>query len=519
LAFNSLLFILLFLPVVVWLHRLALARGSAVARQVVLVAAGLVFYALAGLAALPVLAASVIGNHVCAKIIASRVAVLPRSGAMALRIGVIANLALLGAFKYSAFAVGMFAPGLAVRIDHTLILPIGLSFFTFQQIGFLVDVARGRCAVPRPLAHAASIVFFPIMLAGPITYVRELVPQLERIPSREERRSDLGVGAALFAIGLFKKTVLADTLALWVDPLFSGVDQGGHPGSIQAWMMVGGYLLQMYFDFSGYSDMAIGAARMVGIRVPLNFFSPLRSTSIIEWWRRWHASLGRFVNEYIFQSLALPLTRWVMARGGSMRMIHGAGVLLPTAISMFVIGVWHGGRWTYAVFGLLHALYMVIAEIWRFWRKRRKPLLPPRLGQVLAPALGNVLTIACVLVALAPFRATTMGAAARIWVGMAGGAADRFAGVAWPFPGPVMVPVAGAEIVAGLLFVYTLPNSLQLFRDWQPVLPTPLLSAKARMPRLVWRPTIGWALALGLVGAAGLAFISRGGGQFVYFAF
>jgi alginate O-acetyltransferase complex protein AlgI len=509
LGFNSYPFILLFLPVAVLLHRLALAWGAR-ARQAVLLGAGLVFYALAGMAALPVLAGSVLGNYACARVLAGAG---EARRAWVLRIGVMANLAALGLFKYSGWIAGMAWPALGARLEHSLILPLGLSFFTFQQIGFLVDVARGRCPVPPLLTHAATIVFFPIMLSGPVTYVRELVPQFAAIPPRDTRRADLLVGSSLFAVGLFKKTVLADTMALWVDPLFDAVDKGGHPASLQAWMMLAGYLLQMYFDFSGYSDMAMGAARMLGVRIPLNFFSPLRSTSVIDWWRRWHASLGRFVNDYIFQSLALPLTRWAMARGASRRMLHAAGVLLPTAIAMLVIGAWHGGRWTYVVFGLLHATFMVVAELWRFWRHKRPALLPPKVWAVFA----NALTMVCVLVALAPFRAGSMGAAVRIWAAMTG---LVHAGVAWPFPGAVLVPVAAAEIVAGLLFAHLLPNSIELFRHWQPVLPTPLLPAKGKpSTRLAWRPSLGWALALGVVFAAGLAFVSRGGGQFVYFAF
>lgn len=508
-GFNTYSFILVFLPLVVLMHALAARFCGHKGRVPVLLVAGLVFYAVGSTRTLPVLLVSMVGNYLCARRLTQ---VSGPAQATWLRAGVVTNLGMLILFKYSGFVATNIDLPLPDRLTGLLILPLGLSFFTFQQIGFLVDVARGTCPLPRPLTYAGSIAFFPVMISGPVTYVRELAPQLEATPPAS--REDMAVGLGQFAIGLFKKTVIADSFSLWVDPLFTAVEAGGTPGTGQAWMMLLGYLMQMYFDFSGYSDMAAGIARMFGIRLAINFFSPLKVASIIDWWRRWHISLGRFVNDYIFQSLALPLTRRAMSQGRSRAGITAAGVLLPTAISMLVIGAWHGGRWTYFVFGALHAFYMVVAESWRFRRGKRGSLIKGRA----APIVGNLLTLACVLIALAPFRAETLNGTTRIWKALSGFGGG--AGLTWPFPGPAYGPVAMTEIVAALIFVHVLPNSVELFRDRAPVLPTPLLrNDSGPIFRLAWRPTPGWSLALGLVLAVGFAFIARGAGQFVYFAF
>lgn len=505
-AFNSYGFLFVFLPLLWLVNRWA--RRNVVTRQVMLLIFGLVFYAMAGLASLPFLAVSMVVNFLLARCIHAA------SGEGRRRwtwVGVSLNVLSLVTIKYAAFLMGPWGGIWPLHLaGGALFLPLGMSFFTFQQISYLVDVSRGTLQPPRPLTYGASILFFPCLLSGPIVYVREIAPQLDKPQDEGEVGQDMAVGLGQFAIGLTKKTVAADTMALWVDPLFAATQAGGQPSMMQGWLMVMGYLLQMYFDFSGYSDMALGLARMLGLRLPLNFYSPLRVTSIVDWWRRWHMSLGRFVNDYIFQSLALPLTRWAMARNAGRRGVMAAGVLLPTAISMFVIGAWHGGRWTYIVFGALHAFYMVVAEMWRMARGRKAAPLPVW--------LGNVLTILCVLIALAPFRADTMEAASRIWLGMAG-VAGR-AGVAWPFPGAVTAQLAWAEVLAGLLFVYLLPNTAQIFADRQPSLPSPLFKqVPAAWVALTWRPTVVWGLALGALLALGAVFVSRVGGQFVYFAF
>lgn len=512
-AFNSYAFALLFLPLVWLAHGLAARLIGPRARLMVIIAAGLAFYALACAWALPILLTSLAGNYLVARLI---LASAGQARQRWLVLGVSANVLGLVWLKFSGFLGANLALLLPVPpVLREWAMPLGISFFTFQQISLLVDLARGLVPSLRPLTYLASILFFPYLVSGPITYFREFAPQVEG-EARDMGR-DAVAGITLFAIGLFKKAVLADSLALWVDPMFATVAAGQHPAMAQAWVMVLGFLFQMYFDFSGYSDMAAGVARLLGVRLPLNFYSPMRVTSIMDWWRRWHMSLGRFVNDYIFQSLALPLTRKAMMRGYGRWGVTVLGVLVPTAVSMFVIGAWHGGKWTYITFGLLHACYMVVAEAWLFWRKKnrkRKGAAPP---SRLALVRGHLLTMLCVLIALVPFRAPDMGSALRLWGAMAG------AHGAW-LPWPVMPAVGGmvvaVELALSLAIVYTLPNTAQLLERLDIALPFAGAEKIGRgVVRVVWRPSLIWGAAVGAMLLLGLAFISRGGNSFVYFSF
>lgn len=522
-AFNSYGFALLFLPIVFALYRLAALRRRPGARLCVVIAAGVVFYALACAWALPVLLISLAGNYAVARRIAATQGTMQRGW---LIFGVTANVAALVIYKFTGFFGAnlalvmpgfMAAGGAGSRLWRELALPLGISFFTFQQISLLVDVARGLVPQLRPLTYLASILFFPYLVSGPITYYREFAPQIEAEP-RDWLRNGI-TGITLFSVGLFKKAVLADSLILWVDPMFADVAAGKSPVTVQAWVMVVGFLLQMYFDFSGYSDMAAGVARLFGVRLPLNFYSPMRVTSIMDWWRRWHMSLGRFVNDYIFQSLALPLTRKAVMRGYGRWGVTVLGVLVPTAVSMLVIGAWHGGRWTYIVFGLLHATYMVVAEAWLFWRKknrkRKGAAAPSRMDHV----RGHALTILCVLVALVPFRTADMASALRIWGAMVGldGSAVW---LTWPVMAPVGAGLVAVELVVALFIVYALPNTAQWLDRLEPSLP---FAGGDKVSRGLfgwrWRAGLGWGLVTGAALMLGLTFVSRGANSFVYFSF
>ncbi|KQN07218.1 MBOAT family O-acyltransferase [Sphingomonas sp. Leaf25] len=511
-AFNSYGYLLLFLPLVVFCHWLAVAAFGVRARAPVLIAATLAFYTLAAAWALPVLLGSVIGNWLLSRAIVRNTGVTRYRW---LTFGVVANVALLVGVKYGGF-LGSNLPAIVGGNAFLVMiaLPLGISFFTFQQVAFLVDTARERTGPAKPLSYAASILFFPTIVSGPITYFREFAPQLEAPADRARVPADLLVGLVLLSIGLFKKVVIADTLALWVDPLFAGAASGETTGAAVAWGMTLGYLMQLYFDFSGYSDMAIGAARMMGVRLPANFHSPLRVTSIIDWWRRWHMSLGRFVGDYIFQPLALPLTRFAATRRMGRQAMQAWGVLLPTFCSMFVIGAWHGGNWTFIVFGLLHASYMVVAESWRFARRKRRK---GRVARWWHGLLGNQLTLLAVLVALVPFRAVDMTTALHLWQSMIGagpGAANL-----------PLLPAAGwstfaALIALALAICWMLPNSMQWLDRFEPVLDwRGWRGVSLPAIRLTWAPTAGWAIVTAVMLFAALAMIARGSGSFVYFGY
>lgn len=274
--FNSVNFIFLFLPIVVAGYYVLALSPLAMLRRPFLILATLVFYAFAGSQFIGLLLASVALNFVASQVIAGlgdRPAA--RSGAVAL--AVIGNLLVLGYFKYFTFILRTLNDAFAAGFEiERILLPLGISFFTFQQIGYLVDVSRGRIKPAGPLDYASFVLFFPQLLAGPIVQYAEVEAQHRASPQRGLIGANILIGLAIFAIGLFKKTVIADTLALYALPVFKAANAGEALGLIDTWIAAFAYTAQVYFDFSGYSDMAIGTARMLGIVLPINFLSPLR---------------------------------------------------------------------------------------------------------------------------------------------------------------------------------------------------------------------------------------------------
>ncbi len=338
--FHTTAFILGFLPVCV-LGFFALGRlyGTTSALRW-LIASNLFFYAWWNPAHVPLLAASVLGNYW----IASK---LRHPGATRAWLvgGIVANLALLGWFKYADFLLHIVIPA-APALHVTL--PLAISFFTFQQIMFLVDTARAGGAGRSPLIpYAAFVTFFPHLIAGPIVRPAEIIPQLTQPGMIRPRRDNLADGALIFLLGLGKKLVLADMFGGFADIGFGAAAQGTSLTFFEAWYATLSYALQIYFDFSGYSDMAIGLARMLNVRFPLNFDSPYQATSIAEFWRRWHITLGGFLRDYLY----IPLG------GNRYGPLRQTGNLMAT---MLLAGLWHGAAWNFVLWGGLHGLFLVI---------------------------------------------------------------------------------------------------------------------------------------------------------------
>ena len=514
-AFNSFLFIFLFLPfALIGYYVLALTRLHSL-RIPFLIVATLIFYARGAPHFTPLLLASVVGNYFFG------LAVARSKGGPAraiLTLGVIINVSLLIYFKYSNFFIVNIDGASGAHIPLLkLALPLAISFYTFQQIAYLVDVSRGVVNGRAPLKYLASILFFPSIISGPIVFYRELEPQLEARPKGGEVGANLLTGVTLFAMGLFKKTVIADTLGLWVDPACDAIHAGSHLGIWVSWGVAAAYLLQIYFDFSGYSDMATGLARMLGIRLPLNFHSPIRCTSIIDYWRRWHITLGRFVNLYIFQPVAIPLARWSAERGINRGQTLMVATLLPTFLTMLIIGAWHGGAWTYVVFGALHGAYMVANEAFNFLTRKKRKGRPETAWM---RAAGNALTMIAVMFAIVAFRSANLADAARWWSGMVGLGAPDQSWSDWPTLKPL--GSLGLLLVAApcVLIAYLFPNAEQIltridpvleWKKWRSISP-PALS-------FTWRPTPIWAMMTGLTLFLALAFIARGTTKFVYFNF
>lgn len=342
--FNSVVFITVFLPVTLAGYYLLASKSQL--RLGWLLIASAAFYAYWDVRFLPMLLASILVNWLLSRQLAT---VHYR---LLIALGVLFNLLLIGVFKYLDFFVGTWHSLLDQPFTaYELILPLGISFFTFQQISYLVDRARGNAEPYRLLDYALYVTFFPQLIAGPIIRHNEIIPQYKKSPLRQDIYHHLGVGIVLFSIGLAKKTLIADSLAETATPLFDAVANGQALSFAQSWMASASYSLQLYFDFSGYSDMAIGLALMFGFSLPINFNAPYRATSIRDFWRRWHITLSRFLRDYLY----IPL-------GGNRHGNHR--LYLALLLTMLLGGLWHGAGWTFVIWGGLHGLALVANHIW-----------------------------------------------------------------------------------------------------------------------------------------------------------
>ena len=331
------------------------------------------------------------------------------------------------------------------------------------------------------------------------------------------RKPPIYVGLTIFAIGLFKKAVIADSAALYATPVYDAALAGGTVGLLAAWKAATCYTLQLYFDFSGYSDMALGLARMFGIKLPPNFHSPLRAASIIEYWRRWHMTLQQFIVAYMHQPLVVPLTRWGAERGYGKWQMYTLTTAGPTVILFLVIGFWHGAAWTFVIFGLMHGVYLSVNEFWRMWRRKARKKAPPKLPDMI---FYHALTLICVAAANVVFRAESVASAVAIWTGMV-----RLSDLGTL---PQILPATAVEMITEpLLFVLVcaaligfFPNTQQIMGRYTPILNWQRWKHVAPPAvRLTWRPSLPWAIYTGVVLFLGVAFISRGQTEFIYFNF
>lgn len=385
--FSSQVFVLLFLPAVLAVFYRA---ADAHRRLLLLTLASLVFYGWWDPRFVPLLAGSIAGNWWLAR---GHVAGRWRWATAA---GVALNLALLGVFKYADFlATNLLALAGRAHEPWGLALPLGISFFTFQQISYLVDLRCGKAPLYSLTHYAAYVTFFPQLIAGPIVRHDELIPQLAADPRRAGLHERLSRGAVLFVLGLVKKVLLADELAPLVDQRFAAAAAGEALGAGDAWYAAGAYTLQLYFDFSAYSDMAIGLGLLFGFRLPLNFDNPYRALDIREFWRRWHITLSRFLRDYVY----IPL-------GGSCQ--PEPRVALAVMVTMFLGGLWHGAGWTFVVWGLAHGAAIVASRGWH------------RTGARLPAPLAWALTLAFVTAGWVLFRAEDFGVARAMFRAMAG---------------------------------------------------------------------------------------------------
>jgi D-alanyl-lipoteichoic acid acyltransferase DltB (MBOAT superfamily) len=394
LLFNSFEFIFIFLPVVFLGYFSLCAWRLTEVSKAWLVAGSLFFYGWWNPLYLPLILASALVNYAVGRRLGSPAPASTRISSRTLLVtGVTFNLTLLGYFKYTDFLIGNVNAVFSTSVPLTRIaLPLAISFFTFQQIAYLVDSYRREAREYDLLNYLLFVTFFPQLIAGPIVHHREMMPQFASRRRLVKRYRNIATGLFVFSIGLFKKVVLADTFAQWAS---QGFDTMPSLTMLDAWATSLSYSFQLYFDFSGYTDMAIGAALLFNIRLPANFNSPYKAVTIQDFWRRWHITLSRFLREYVYVPLGGN-------RGGAFR----TNVNL---CAVFLLGgLWHGASWMFVVWGALHGVALVIQRLWQ------------RAGFAMPALVASFITFNFVNITWVFFRARTMDDAVKVMRGMVG---------------------------------------------------------------------------------------------------
>lgn len=514
--FNSFEFIFLFFPISVMGYFVLARYLSLEAALGFLVLASLFFYAYWNPVYLLLILFSIAFNYVIGRVVTKDGVSGNRS---VLVFGISVNLGLLAYFKYANFFVdnvnAVFGSDWNIG---TIFLPLAISFFTFQQISYLVDAWRGKTREYNFLHYCLFVCFFPQLIAGPIVHHSDILPQFMRRENMSPRWSNFAIGLSIFAIGLFKKTVIADSLSQYVGPVY---DDGGSVDFFRAWGSTLAYTFQLYFDFSGYSDMAIGAARVFGVKLPVNFFSPYKATSIVEFWRRWHMTLSRFLRDYLY--IALGGNR----HGNTRRYVN-------LFLTMLLGGLWHGAGWPFVIWGGLHGSYLMVNHGWRN--------LLGRLGldfsaSMTYRAFAWLITFIAVVFSWVYFRAPTLEEGNRIALAMLG-----FSG--FELPGGILARLGvlaqylqaqgvelshggGALLVQNYVWVLgaglaalALPNVAQIFSRYDPVLyeSERIFQGERHHSLLSWDYNLRWAIVVAVAGVGGLLTLQQVS-EFLYFQF
>ncbi|WP_298409446.1 MBOAT family O-acyltransferase [Janthinobacterium sp.] len=513
--FNSFAFLFGYLPIVLagyfLLDRLTSCASWRLAPAVWLALASLFFYAWWDVRYLPLLLASICVNYGAGRLLGAS------TGAARKRVLVAAlalNLGLLAYYKYANFFIdSVNAVAVAAGADAAslpwhgldIILPIGISFFTFTQIAFLVDCYRGEVREYRFIHYVLFVSYFPHLIAGPVLHHRDMMPQFADPANAHPRAANFAIGLSIFTIGLAKKVLIADNLSPLAMPVFAA---GATPTLIEAWIGVLAYTFQLYFDFSGYSDMAIGLSRLFGVKLPLNFNSPYKAANIADFWRRWHMTLSRFLRDYLY----IPL-------GGSR---HGEAMRYRNLmLTMLLGGLWHGAGWTFVIWGGLHGLYLVLQQAWqRVFGAARSHWWP------------GVLTFLAVMLAWVFFRAPDVATAWDITGALVGangvslprGLASHAAGLAqWglhpAFDGIRWIELAGPGLpvlLGAMLLAFKAPNTQEIFFLYEPAIER-IFQPSGRWA-FSWRPTRRWSVGFAALFVACIFGMNRVT-EFLYFQF
>jgi alginate O-acetyltransferase complex protein AlgI len=523
--FNSYIFIFAFLPVALLIFY-RLGKVSHRLAALWLVAASLFFYGWWNPRFVGLLFSSVAFNYAAGYLIGHRLQRGKATG-MLLAGAIAVNFMLLGYFKYANFFLvnvnALFAFNLPIG---EFFLPLGISFFTFTQIAYLVDTWRGKVREYDFIHYLLFVTYFPHLIAGPVLHHAQMMPQFARATTYRVHWENIALGVSIFVLGLAKKVLLADSLAVFSSPVFDIARDGGQPMFVEAWIGALSYTLQLYFDFSAYSDMAIGLSLMFNVRLPLNFNSPYKSASIIEFWRRWHMTLSAFLRDYLY-----------IALGGNRKgTVRRYANLMAT---MLLGGLWHGAGWTFVMWGGLHGFYLLINHAWRSFKGR----MGWGAGGAIARFFAAGLTFLSVVIAWVFFRAESFSAAISVLTGMSGARGISLSDSVGTHLGAFalkmeqanvvfsgLAPLSGINpdkamilITLGLMIVWLLPNVAQMTQRYRPTWES-LQSASVEEPQgwltrlLAWRPNMLYALMLGVLFAWSVFSLTQIS-EFLYFQF
>jgi alginate O-acetyltransferase complex protein AlgI len=476
LLFNSPAFLFAFLPFTLVLFYTLGFFVNRKAAIIVTILASLFFYAYDDLfRLLSIIIVSITFNYL------SATAINRYRSKRILTFSVVANLLTLGYFKYLGFLFQNVAVLGLPSETVDIALPIGISFFTFTQIAYLVDTYRGQVRHDNFIDYFFFVTYFPHLIAGPILHHAEIMPQLHRPETYRLDVRNTCYGISIFTFGLFKKVAIADNLSYYCDTIFSTLPHNVVFGLQASWIGALAYSLQIYFDFSGYSDMAIGLALLMNIRFPVNFFSPYKAASLVDFWRRWHMTLSRFLRDYLYISLG-------GSRKGTSRRY------LNLILTMLLGGLWHGASWNFVLWGAIHGGALAINHGFTNASSRAGWRMPRFVAQPL--------TLLVVVLAWVPFRAPDIQTTLHVWAGM-------FDVTTAPSPVAINLFAAWLWIIGAGLVALLAPNTLQLFRYVE----------QSRDQWFLWRPSPTWAVACGLMFGIAVARSLGHASAFLYFRF
>lgn len=507
--FNSYPFIFLYLPIVFFGFFIISKRSFKLA-ALWLAIASLFFYGWWNPKFILLLLASILFNYTFGYLIGEEK--YKKHSKKLLVFSITINLVLLGVYKYANFFIDSANTLGANWNSLNIILPLGISFFTFTQIAFLVDVYSGIARERNFIHYLLFVTWFPHLIAGPVLHHKQMMPQFGQETTYKPNNDNISIGLTIFAIGLFKKVILADNFAPSANSVFDIVAHGGQPMLVESWIGTLAYTLQLYFDFSGYSDMAIGLSLMFNVKLPINFDSPYKSANIIDFWRRWHMTLSKFLADYLY----IPL-------GGNRKGPIRRYVNLITV--MLLGGLWHGAGWNFVLWGGLHGLYLMINHAWRGMT-----------GSVgiskhwLTHTFSIGLTFLAVMLAWIPFRATSLDETLSLWKGLVGlngfSLPIMFEKLLTPYLGnqvQFLLPMSGINIaqtsiwiLAGLIIIWCLPNTQRWLGKHSPVWnpkEIELIDSK-----FAWRPIPIFAITTGLLFAISIIAFKKNS-PFLYFQF